>query len=291
MSMQFGISMAFTNAADYLPLATAAEENGFHAVTLPDHLVYPRNMSAPYPYTPDGVPRFTDSDPFLDPWLASVAMAGAAQRLWFYTSVFVLPARNPVQVAKILASAAALTRDRVRLGVGMGWMPEEFAVSGQAFGQRGKRADEMIEVMRKLWSGDWVEHHGEFYDFEPLRMCPAPEQPIPIYVGGFSKPAMRRAARNDGWIADLHSLAELEALIAEVRGYREDAGRAEEPFEILAFGCTDAVGADGYRAMRDIGVTVVSTMPWVYYGVDLAAPAERKIDGIKRFADDVIGRL
>ena len=100
-----------------------------------------------------------------------------------------------------------------------------------------------------------------------------------------------RAARNDGWIADLHSLAELEALIAEVRGYREHSGRAAEPFEILAFGCTDAVGAAGYRAMRDIGVTVVSTMPWIYYGVDLAAPAERKIDGIKRFADDVIGKL
>ena len=112
-----------------------------------------------------------------------------------------------------------------------------------------------------------------------------------IYVGGFSKPALRRAARNDGWIADLHTLAELEALIAEVRGYRAAEGRAAEPFEILSFGCSDAFGAAGYRAMRDMGVTVVSTMPWLYYGVKLQSPVELKIDGIKRFADDVIAKI
>ena len=79
--------------------------------------------------------------------------------------------------------------------------------------------------MRKLWTGDWVEHHGEFYDFAPVKMRPRPRQPIPIYVGGFSKAALRRAARNDGWIADLHTLKELEALIKEVRGYRAEAGK------------------------------------------------------------------
>lgn len=289
--MQLGISLAFSEPADYVQLAVAAEENGFSAITLPDHLIYPQKISVPYPYTPDGVPRFTDRDPFLDPWLAAVAMAGATQRLWFYTSVFVLPARNPFHVAKMLSSAAALTQDRVRLGVGMGWMPEEFSVSGQQFEQRGKRADEMITVLRKLWSGEWVEHSGEFYEFAPLKMCPAPAKKIPIYIGGFSKPALRRAARNDGWIADLHSLAELEELIGEMRRYRAAEADANEPFEILAFGCTDAAGADGYRAMRDLGVTVASTMPWLFYGVEPGAPAKQKIDGIKRFADDVIGKL
>ena len=289
--MQFGISIAFSQSPDYVPLAVAAEENGFSAITLPDHLIYPQELSVPYPYTPDGVPRFTDDDPFPDPWLASVAMAAATRKLWFYTSIYVLPARNPFHVAKIMGSAAEFTGNRVRLGIGMGWMPEEFAAGGQEFARRGARADEMIEVMQKLWTGDWVEHHGEFYDFAPLKMRPAPSAPIPVYVGGFSTPALKRAARHDGWIADLHTRAELEALIARVRGYRADAGRAADPFEILSFGCSDAWGADGYRAMRDMGVTVVSTMPWIYYGVNLHSPVEKKIDGIKRFADDVIAKI
>lgn len=289
--MEFGISMAFTDPADYALLAQAAEANGFDCVTLPDHLIYPETMSKPYPYTPDGVPRFTPDDPFPDPWLASVSMAAVTKKLWFYTSVFVLPARNPFHMAKILATAAAVSGNRIALGAGMGWMPEEFAAGEQPFGNRGKRADEMIEVMKKLWTGDWVEHHGTFYDFERVKMRPAPSQPIPIYVGGFSEAAMRRAARNDGWITDLHTLAELEELIVKARRYRAEAGLAHEPWKILGFGCSDAWGVAGYRAMRDLGLDVVSSMPWVFYGVDMKAPAQQKADALKRFADDVIGKL
>lgn len=291
VTMEFGLSIAFSDPTHYIPLARAAEENGFGLVTLADHLIYPAEFSVPYPYTPDGVPRFGELDPFPDPWVAISAMAAATSRIKFSTNVFVLPARNPFHVAKILGTAAIFSNYRVALGVGMGWMPEEFAAGGQDFRNRGKRADEMIEVMRKLWSGERVEHHGEFYDFEPLRMCPAPAQDIPIYVGGFSKPALRRAAHNDGWISDLHTLAELEALCQQVDAERDKAGTQNRPFKKLSFGCTDAWGVEGFRAMRDMGISVTTTMPAVMYGKDMKPPLEENIDCIKRFADDVIGKL
>lgn len=289
--MKFGLSIAFSDPSDYCTLAQAADENGFSAVSVADHLIYPRTFSVPYPYTDDGVPRFGEMDHFPDPWVAITAMAGVTQNVSFYTNVFVLPTRNPFHVAKQLSTADVFTGGRVALGVGMGWMPEEFNVSGQSFGRRGKRADEMIEVLRLLWSGEMVEYHGEFYDFEPARMLPTPLTNIPIYVGGFSKPALRRAARNDGWIADLHTLSELEALCREVDDYRVAAGTADQAFEKCAFGCVDAVDVSGYRAMADMGVTVASTMPCALYGHGHSPELRVAVDSVKRFSDEVISKL
>src|SRR5690625_8010801 len=134
-------------------------------------------------------------------------MAAATREIGFYTNVYVLPARNPVQVAKIMATASVFTGGRVALGVGMGWMPEEFAISGQASHDRGRRADEMIDIMKSLWTGAWVEHRGEGYDFYAVGMVPAPAAPIPILVGGIAAPALPRAARNDGGRPDWRSTA------------------------------------------------------------------------------------
>src|SRR5207237_9456327 len=104
----------------------------------------------------------------------------------FLTNGYGLPMRPPFAVAKMVATAAVLSQNRVALGVGMGWNAQEFDLMGQPFRQRGKRADEMLEVLAKLWAGGWVEHHGEFYDFDRVEMTPAPTAPIPVYVGGVS---------------------------------------------------------------------------------------------------------
>jgi probable F420-dependent oxidoreductase len=217
-------------------------------------------------------------------------MAAVTERVRFMTGIYVLPLRNPFVVAKAVATAAVLSGDRVTLGVGVGWMREEFELLEQPFERRGRRADEMIEVMRKLWTGRVVEHHGEFYDFAPLSMLPAPRARVPIVVGGVSDTALRRAARlGDGWISDIHPLAELRDIATRLRALRQECGRGGEPFEIVA-ACSDAVGIDGYRRLQDAGVTCLQTMPWFFYGgptEDLA----RKVEGIRRFADDVIAKL
>ena len=112
-------------------------------------------------------------------------------------------------MAKAVGTAAAISGNRVALGIGMGWCEEEFDLMEQPFRRRGKRADEQLEVLRKLWTGEMVEHHGEFYDFPKLEMNPPVTAPVPVYVGGTSEAALKRAARNDGWISDLASTEEL----------------------------------------------------------------------------------
>jgi probable F420-dependent oxidoreductase len=260
--MQYGLSIAFSKPEEYCALAKAAEERGFSWVTLPDHLFYPQTMSVPYPYTPDGKPRFADTDPFVEPWTAVTAMAQHTSRIQFYSNIYILPARNAILAAKELASTAVFSGGRIALGVGMGWMPEEFAASGQPFKQRGKHADEMLEVMKKLWTGEYVEHHGEFYDFAPVRMLPAPPRPIPILIGGFSEPALRRAARHDGWIADLHTSAELQALLAKVLALRAEQGLSREGYQVMTFNPIDAHTRDQHAELHAAGITTITTAPW-----------------------------
>jgi alkanesulfonate monooxygenase SsuD/methylene tetrahydromethanopterin reductase-like flavin-dependent oxidoreductase (luciferase family) len=147
----------------------------------------------------------------------------------------------------------------------------------------------MIAVLRKLWAGGWVEHHGEFYDFPRLEMSPAPGD-VPIYGGELSAPAFRRAAHHcDGWISDLHTTAELADMIARLRTLRGDGPRADRPFAVLA-SVLDAVKPDDYRRLEEIGVTHVQTMPWIFYG-GATQDLQQRVDGIRRFGDEVAGPL
>lgn len=285
--MKFVVSLAFTDPLQLAALASAADRAGFAYASLSDHLVHPQKLQTPYPYTEDGTPRWPPFTSWPDPWVTVGSLAAQTERLHFYTSVYVLSLRDPYSVAKTVGTAAVLSGGRVALGIGAGWMKDEFLLVDREFHNRGKRTNEMISVLRKLWSGGWVEHHGEFYDFDPLEMTPVPPSKIPIYVGGVSKPALRRAASlADGWISDLHDFAELKMLLGEVKAYRADGERADEPFVVFA-SVTDAAGIDGYRRLEDIGVTHVVTFPWVFYH-GLTERLDEKIDGIARFGDEVI---
>jgi probable F420-dependent oxidoreductase len=286
--VKFVCSLAFAPPDQLLALARAADAAGFDSVAVSGHIVHPRTIATPYPYTADGTPRWKPFTSWPDPWVAIGAMAGVTTRLRFLTSVFVLPLRNPFLVAKAVGTAAVLSGGRVTLGVGAGWMREEFVLLGQHFEQRGRRMDEMIDLLRALWTGGWVERRGEFYAFDALEMSPVPAEPVPIWVGGLSEPALRRAAtRGDGWISDLHSTHELRGIAARLRALRADSERAGRPFA-LAAAVKDAFDLDGYRRAADAGVTHLQTMPWVFRP-GAGDTLQGKCDAIRRFGDEIIG--
>jgi len=287
--MKFVIAAAFQPLDHLTPLARAADECGFEAMAFSDHVVYPEKLDTPYPYTPDGSRRYDETSQFPDPWVAIGSLAAVTTRLRFTTNVFVLPMRNLFAAAKAIATAAVLSKDRVTLTVGVGWSKIEFELMGQDFGARGRRTDEMLAVLPELWSGRMVEHHGRFYDFPRLCMNPVPRVPIPIWIGGISDAALRRAARHDGWLSDLQSSEEIVACIAKARRFRSEIGRGSAPFDVMA-SASDAFTVDHYRRLGDAGVTHVLTMPWVLTS-GLTSDLAQKCDGIRRFADDVIARL
>jgi probable F420-dependent oxidoreductase len=289
--VNFVVNAAYAPIEDLCGMAQACDEAGFDSIAISDHLITPEKLATPYPYTDDGSLRWGPLTDWPDPWVTIAAMSAVTKRLRFVTSVYVLPLRNPFQVAKTVATASVLSRGRIVMGIGAGWMREEFGVAGQAFSNRGQRMNEMVEVLRKLWQADgYVEHHGEFFDFAPVEMRPRPVAPVPMWVGGLSQAALRRAATlGDGWISDLHSTAELRRSIERLAKLRADSTLAGRPMSVLG-AATDAYTVDGYRRLEDAGVTHVQTLPWTLYGLEGQTLDERR-EGILRFGEDVIVRM
>ncbi|MBN7797692.1 LLM class F420-dependent oxidoreductase [Parahaliea mediterranea] len=285
--MKFVLSTSFSTVAHLTAIAPVADSHGWHAMSFSDHVVNPEQISNPYPYTDDGSRRWQPFTDWPDPWVTIGALAAITERLRFTNNIFVLPMRNPFLVAKAISTAAIISNNRVTPAFGVGWSQDEFALLQQDFRSRGKRTDEMLEIMRLLWSGEMVEYHGEHYDFDRLEMNPAPSERIPFWIGGISRPAMRRAARlADGWVTDLQSSSEIVDCIGQIRDWRREYGREREAFEVMATP-SDAWDIDGYRRLEEAGVTHILTMPWALYHGE-TEDLQLKCDGVRRFADEVI---
>lgn len=288
--MRFVLPTAFLDPRHFADMATAADDAGWWAVTVSDHVIHPEAMTSKYPYVEGGKPYWTSANPWPDPWVTIAAMAAVTERVRFMTNVFILPARNPFLVAKAVGTAAVLSADRVALGIGVGWMKEEFELLEQSFAGRGKRTDEAIEILRRLWSGGMVEYQGECYAFGRVEMSPAPRAKIPIYAGGLSDRALDRAARLcDGWISVVHTVDEIRDYARRLHDLRRKHGRDRDPFEVIV-ACTDAAGVDGYKRLADAGATAIITVPWLFYDVDAASLAG-KCDAIRRYGEEIIHRF
>jgi probable F420-dependent oxidoreductase len=240
-TMKFGIMFANTghgsSAAGATAVAQAAEEGGFDALWTVEHVVVPSGYESKYPYDPSGkmaggAEDFDLPDPLI--WLAWVAAKTTTIRLG--TGILILPQRNPVITAKEVATLDALSGGRLHLGVGAGWLAEEFDALNAPFDDRGRRLDEYVAVMRALWRGDKTTFEGEFFDFTDCISRPRPTNgTIPIIVGGHTNVAARRAGRlGDGFFPGSARIDELTALVPVMRQAAEEAGRDPDAIELIA---------------------------------------------------------
>lgn len=296
--MRFHQALTFLPVDQALALGRAADEQGYAGVFVSDHMFFPRQRTSRYTYTEDGTPGYGDHwDPdthWPDPLCFISALAAVTSKLRFTTSVYIAPARDLITVAKQVGTTAVVSQGRLNLGVGVGWAKEEFDATGQDFSTRGKRLDDMIPALRALWAGGWVEYHGPHYDVPAMRMEPSPAGTVPIYGGGHSAPALRRAASLcDGWIAaGAYQLEEAESYLAELNRQRRRTGRDDEPFAIF-LSLWERPDLDLYRRLEEeYGVTDFLCGPALSAVIDPAAsPGDQlrcRLDASARFAERVV---
>lgn len=282
MHVRFSVVTAFQPTSELLELARAADQLGYHSVSVPDHVVDLEEQRTPYPYTEDGSRRWPVGADWPDPWVLIGAMAALTSRVRFFTSVYVAALRDPIQVAKTVGTAAVLSGNRVALGVGIGWNADEFELLGADFRTRGRRTDEGLALMKELWKPGWTEFEGDFHRVPRLQMNPSPDVQVPVLVGGLSEVALRRAVRHDGWVGDIYTLDEAVTHARRLRELRAEAG-ADGDFEIIT-ALSDAFAPEHFARAEAEGITEVWTMPWVYFH-GLEATLAQKIDGMEKFME------
>ena len=297
--------------ANLVRYAEQAEALDFETIWFSDHIVVPTEVKSAYPYHPEGQMPFDPAEPYWEPLTTMSYVAGRTSKLRLGVSVLILPYRNPVVTAKVLATLDVLSNGRVTLGIGVGWMEEEFQAIGlDTFHARGAYTDECVAIYRELWTSESPSHQGKFHQFSNIRCEPRPVQPggIPIWVGGHTRPAIRRAARlGDGWQpivqrppADLPP-AEMKEKIGELQRSAEAAGR--DPAAItIALGASVQFTAEPAGSGRHLFTgrpeQVVETIKHYQdigvqdFRIDFPSPSpDAMLVAMERFATDVQPRV
>jgi probable F420-dependent oxidoreductase len=288
--MRFTYADSMIDPGFYIPLAQAVEQAGYDSFAVPDNIGYcVVDKDVKYPYTQDGARDFLEGKPFLEPFTLIPAMGAVTKTLRFSTLVMKLAIRSPYLTAKQAASVAVLTDNRLIFGVGLSPWPEDYALCGAQWRQRGKRMDEMIDIIRGVTSGEYFSYTGEFYDIPKVLMQPAPTRPIPILIGGHSDAALRRAGRTgDGWMHAGGDPSELADMLNKINAYRREYKRENLPFEVHVISM-DAYRVDGLRALEAMGVTdVIVGFRNVYQKSQDTESLQQKIDALSTFAENTV---
>lgn len=289
--MKFWQAITWAETDQLIEIARFAEEVGFSGLMSGDHAVYPESIAPDYPYSDSGQPPMHPSDEYPDQTAIFAAMAAVTRTLEFTCGVYVLPLRNPHEVARATATLAILSDNRFILGVGVGWMKEEFDIYGVDFHRRGRITDESIEVLRKLWRGDMVEHHGEHFDFPRIQLSPAPKQFPPIYIGGASEVALRRAARvGDGYIGAGTAPDAVGPLLQRLKTLRQEYGREHLPFEAM-LGVTAMPERDLFLRLQDDGLQSTVAPPFQYALGKEKSSLDEKKRFMEHFSETIIRRM
>mgnify|MGYP001254950221 FL=1 len=285
--MKVGLAFASSAAIDgtaTLEICRRAEAVGFESLWGGEHVIIPDEIYSKYPYTEDGkIPAEPDT-PIPDPliWLAFAAAAAPTLRLG--TCILIVPQRNPLVLAKELATLDQLSGGRVELGLGVGWLKEEFEALGVPWERRGARNDEYIEAMRALWQGPHAEFHGDFVDFPPVTCSPRPVNgSIPIVVGGDTERAIARAGKiADGYFPGEGNIDRLNELITRVKHSAESNDRDPNSVKISAIFGTQMMSPEaGVEEMRNAGVDRIMVPAFFFAG-------EGGMDRLSEFGEKII---
>jgi len=284
------IGLLFANAGPFSQpdllahLATTAEKVGVESLWTVEHVVIPQGYKSPYPYAKDGKIPGGEHVPIPDPLIPLGFVAAITKKIKLATGVVILPQRHPVYVAKEVATIDVLSGGRMILGIGSGWLKEEFDALGLEFKHRGARTDESIQALRALWSEGPSSFHGKHFNFGPALSFPKPAQRggIPIHIGGHSPAAARRAGRlGDGFFPALGEIPKLKELFDLMRDEAAKHGRKADQIELS---CMGRANLDAFKALQDIGITRVVVPP---PGND----KDKLSAGLEKLGNEVIAKL
>jgi len=281
------VNIGVSSVERMVGLAVHAEKVGFESVWTFEHVMVPVDYASKYPYSADGKMGATPETNFVDPLIALTAIAASTKRVRLGTGVNILPQTNPLYLAKQAASLDFVSGGRLMLGLGVGWLEEEFAALGVPFEHRGSRADDYLQAMRKVWSGDVVEHESKFVSWHGFKSYPLPVQsPLPIVIGGSKGRAFERVARYaDGWYAPTATIDQLSALLPQLDAACAKVGRDRATIEITAMWIPAMEDLDVVRRYADLGVArLLVLLPALAMGGD-------PIEGMTRFGEETLAKL
>jgi probable F420-dependent oxidoreductase len=250
-ALRFSFVIFGVRADHSTALVRRAEALGFDTVWFGDHVATPMRIDSAYPYSASGRVGYGAETPLNDVWVAIAHAAALTSSIKLGPSVLILPLRHPVAVAQVAATAQNISGGRIVLGVGAGWLREEFDALGIPFETRGRRMDEALEIIGSLWTRGEVGFDGEHFAFAPITLGMTPSVPIPITVGGLSPPALRRAARADGWNGAEGELATAIRQREQLLELRAAADVSEQPFRFYVK--PPGIEPSTLRAYRDAG--------------------------------------
>ena len=279
--MKFGIALARLNPRYHTAAAVEAERLGFESVWMSEHLVFPVDLSGS-PHPGSDTPPVPPSTPVYDAFSWLSHLAGRTSRIRLGTNVYLMGLRHPFVAARAIQTLDVVSEGRAEVGIGAGWLRAEWSAAGLDPRTRGRRLDETLSVCKLLWRDEIIEHHGEFYDFDPVMFEPKPVQKPwpPIHVGGESEAALLRAATaGDGWYGLAHDFDSAGQRIARLSTLRRSASGADVPLEISISG--EIRSRDDVSRWTEVGVDRIVVSPWIR--------SSDWLEGMQRFAELAFG--